>query len=47
MQWIKGEVDPETGTSWYTWNRKQLEKVGSGAALQQSAVTTLTPVSSS
>ncbi|KAG1671275.1 hypothetical protein FOA52_010846 [Chlamydomonas sp. UWO 241] len=26
-QWMKGEVDPITGTSWSTWNRKQLEKV--------------------
>ncbi|GAX79705.1 hypothetical protein CEUSTIGMA_g7146.t1 [Chlamydomonas eustigma] len=26
-QWIRGEVDPGTGTSWYTWNKKQLEKI--------------------
>ncbi|KAG2442546.1 hypothetical protein HXX76_002632 [Chlamydomonas incerta] len=25
--WMRGEADAATGTSWYTWHRKQLEKV--------------------
>ncbi len=27
-QWMKGEIDPDTGTNWHSWNRKQLTKVG-------------------
>ena len=26
-QWLGGEVDPSTGTSWQSWNSRQLEKV--------------------
>ncbi len=25
--WLRGEVDPTTGTSWATWHRKQLSRV--------------------
>ncbi|KAJ9527498.1 hypothetical protein QJQ45_025772 [Haematococcus lacustris] len=25
--WLRGEVDPGTGTSWHTWNRKQLSRL--------------------
>ncbi|KAG1671279.1 hypothetical protein FOA52_010850 [Chlamydomonas sp. UWO 241] len=29
-EWLAGEVSPVTGSSWHTWNRKQLEKVRAG-----------------
>jgi 1,3-beta-glucan synthase len=25
--WLSGEIDADTGTSWYSWNAQQLEKV--------------------
>mmetsp|Transcript_7771 Transcript_7771/g.23366 ORF Transcript_7771/g.23366 Transcript_7771/m.23366 type:complete len:731 (-) Transcript_7771:730-2922(-) len=36
-QWLNGEVDTVTGTSWHTWNRKQLEKARNDKRNQPSA----------
>ena len=27
QRWLAGDVDPGTGTNWYTWNREQLAKM--------------------